>query len=254
MSKYPHFLQYFQNRTDQNRYWWFIKNRYMPPIYDNLELEEMNLLMHWFDESEQAKFVGECNIPLMSALLGFISGSGLDSIVQLGHYAGYSALLIGFMLRKIGKRNGLFSIDINAKATQFAQGWIDRAGLDDYVALRISDSANPLIVQHAIEYFGNVPKVVFIDSSHTFQHTLDELNLWFPVLPSGGLIFLHDVSVFAARFDRAGNGGVHNAMWAWQDTEIAESIMLNRTHTGDPEKDSPLVLLDGCGLGVIQKL
>lgn len=40
--------------------------------------------------------VGECQVPLASYLCSFVSANNTYPIVQLGTYAGYSALLLGF--------------------------------------------------------------------------------------------------------------------------------------------------------------
>lgn len=37
--------------------------------------------------------------------------------------------------------------------------------------------------------------VLFIDTSHTYSHTLDELATWAPTVRSGGVILLHDTEL-----------------------------------------------------------
>lgn len=248
-------LNYFLDRKKENRYWWFRKNEFFPPVYSALEEQQFILLMKWFRETDEKGVAGECSIPLISTLLGFISGSGLDSIVQLGHAAGYSSLLIGWMLQKMGKKNALFSIDINPNITAFAQRYIDQAGLDDVVALRVGNSIEPKMIDLATEYFGNRPKVIFIDSSHQYKHTLNELHMWWSAIPRNGIIFLHDVSVFAASFDKTNQGGVTRALSEFLESvgKTAESISINAITMGN-EYDVPLVILDGCGFGMIFKL
>jgi len=246
-------LQYFLEHKRENRYWWFLRNQFMPPVYTTLDEPEFLLLMEWFRETDKRGVAGECSVPLISALLGFIAGSGIDAVVQLGHAYGYSSLLMGWMLRRMGKKHALFSIDINPDATAFAQHYIDKADLNEVVALRVGNSADPKMVDRARQYFGKEPQMIFIDSSHQYKHTLNELRLYYNALPKNGIIFLHDISRFATRFDKTGKGGVMKAVCEFVETNLTESGLFNR-HIEGSDRDAPLILLDGCGLGVIQKL
>lgn len=246
-------LKYFEDKKrsvhQPNRFWWFSLpgNNYLPVVYQMLDDAEFSLLIDWFEETEQRQFIGECNIPAISTLIGFVAGSSMDALVQCGHYAGYSTLLLGFVLRKMGKKRGLFSVDIDPEITRFTEGWVRKANLMSYVNLRCGDSGDPQVAQEAAEYFGRDIKAVFIDSSHQYEHTLRELNLWFEKLVPGGLIFLHDVSDFAAQFDRTGFGGVHRAINEWRSGK-AESILINGIAA-----PMPTAYYDGCGLGIIHK-
>jgi len=79
----------------------------------------------------------------MSMLWALIGGNGVSRIVQAGHYAGYSTLLLGFLLRAMGKRHALFSIDIDRAVTDYTQQWTERAGLADILHLSVRDSVAP---------------------------------------------------------------------------------------------------------------
>lgn len=247
-------IKYFQDRRHLNRFWWFSLpgNDYLPLLYAMLEDREFSLMVEWFEETEREGLIGECNITVMSTLLGFISGSSIDSIVQCGHYAGYSTLLMGFALRKMGKRNALFSVDINPDVTQFTDKWVRRAGLTEYVSVNCGDSADQTVAQNATEFFGRNPKAVFIDSSHAYGHTMAELNLWYGKLMPGGLIFAHDASDYAATFDGTGSGGVSRALEEWRKKmENIEAVMINKIAPRSAGELS--AFYDACGLGIIQK-
>lgn len=237
-------LDYFMSKKDQNRFWWFQRNDYLPQIYANLSDDEFALLVEWFEETERLHMIGECNVPAMSAMLGFVEGNGIDAIVQCGHYAGYSSLLFGWALRRMGKKRGLFSIDINPDVTAFTQKWIEKAGLEEYVEVVVGDSADEAIAINLWNIFHSEPKMVFIDSSHQYAHTLRELNLWYEALFPGGLIFLHDVSEFAQGFDSTDEGGVKTALYEWGRQESFRSESMSFVGK---------IYQDGCGLGVIQK-
>lgn len=237
---------------EHRRYWWhrFGGRGYAPPVYSDLSEEEWSLLECWFEDSQREGAGGEMSIPMISVLQGFIMGSGIRSIVQLGHYKGYSTLMIGFMLRRMGAERGLVSIDLDPKITEYAKGWIERAGLERYVTFMVSDSAAPGIPAAAETVLGRAPRCVIIDSSHQYAHTLRELDVWWEALAPGGLLFLHDCSEFARKWDTTGQGGVRRALEEWLPKHPdAHAILLE----GDPHADGPTAYADGCGLSIMQK-
>jgi hypothetical protein len=122
--------------------------------------------------------------------------------------------------------------------------------------------------------------MVFIDSSHQYEHTLKELKLWFGLLSPQGLMFLHDVSDFAKTFDSTGEGGVQRALDEWsrfynrrKDGFFVQLLsyfkgktlprirksgnfslqmaLINRIAPAKLSAENPYQ--DGCGLGIIQK-
>ena len=238
--------------SDHIRFWWHrSENRgYEPDIYRVLGDDERELLLEWYNDTLGRKLVGEMAVPMASALLGFVNGSGVRRIVQLGHFAGYSCLLLGWALRRMGVSNGLFSIDINQTLTDYTRGWLEQAGLSDRVGLLTSDSASPDAVAAARGYRGGDPSCVVIDSSHQFAHTVAELDLWYPSLTPGGLLLLHDASPLAARYDRTEQGGVRRALDVWLARPGAPTALTLLV----PEKygqDGPYA--DPSGLCLIQK-
>jgi predicted O-methyltransferase YrrM len=190
----------------------------------------------------------------MSFIQGLISGNGLSRIVQLGHYYGYSALLIGFWLRHMGQGGKLVSIDIDPQATAFTQKWLDRAGLRDTVFLKLGDSADPQNIPDVEATIGGMAQLIVLDSSHQYDHTLRELDLWVPKMERYALMLLHDTSTYAREWDAKGKGGVQAALddWLRKHKNDVEFLNLNRT-VGDPGKPGPLVYQDGVGLGILQK-
>jgi predicted O-methyltransferase YrrM len=238
-----------------NRYWWFQDPscKYIPTIFSSLSDEEWHVIDDWYRETDIIGGPGECNVPLISLIQGLIMGNSIRSMVQCGHYMGFSALLCGFFFRIIGAKHALFSIDIDTNATEFTKKYIHRAGLEDYVHLELSDSADSRLPHLAREYFQQSDiSLVFIDSSHQYGHTLRELDLWYPALPPGGLILLHDVSQFASTFDTTNSGGVYRAVTEWQKRNHSAVICLNSFVFAGYNR--PLAYKDGCGVGIIQKI
>jgi predicted O-methyltransferase YrrM len=250
MSRLHFFKDKLKREDDMftpNRFWWFAKNDYLPGIYAELSDEEFDVLVYFFEETEKSQLIGECNIPLMSEMLGFIDGSNLGKIVQLGHYAGWSSLMFGWKLRRMGKQKALFSMDVLPEVTDFANRMIEEAGLQEVVKLVVGNSCNMEIMMSARDYLGESPDMIFIDSSHQYLQTVEELHLWYPALKEGGLIFLHDTGQAAIGYDKTGQGGVRRAIEEWRQFRDG-LIMLNRTIP-----DGGLVRQDICGATIIQK-
>ncbi len=240
--------------SPEPRFWWhrLPRSNYVPPIFASLSEEEWQLMEDWFAETTRQNLIGECVVPIMSFLHGMVMGNGIQRIVQLGTHAGYSSLLLGFYLRQMHAQRGLFSFEIDEPLCRFARGWLERAGLAEVVRVELRSSLDPASPGLAREYLGGAPELVFLDSSHEYRQTLDEIEAWYPALAAGGFIVLHDTSEFAACFDVTGVGGVRRALSEWRDShrEI-EVISLNHNV---PMLETPgMVYQDFCGVGVIQK-
>ena len=236
------------------RYWWhrLPGMNFTPSIYADLADEEWQIIRTWYDETDRNGQIGECAVPLMSLLQALVLGNGARRILQLGTCSGYSALLLGFMLRRMDARNGLFTLDIGAELTRYTRGWLTRAGLNEYVEAVELSSLDPAAPQRARDYFGGAPEIVVIDSSHEHGATLRELEIWYEVLEPGGMIVLHDVSQFATEFDVTKQGGVQRAFDEWRRAHPdVEAMCINR---GARSMDLPRPFYkDACGVGLIQK-
>jgi predicted O-methyltransferase YrrM len=238
------------------RFWWHHLDGtdYVPAIYQVLTKDEWQLMEEWYATTLAADSIGEINVPAMSIIHGLISGNAIRRVVQLGHYYGYSALLIGFWLRHMGNGGQLVSIDIDPKATAFTQEWIDRAGLSDVVALKLGDSAAQDAVDDSEAKLEGMPQLIILDSSHQYEHTLRELNLWVPRMQRHSLMLLHDTSTYARSWDSGGLGGVQQAVDDWLPSRSDVAFLNLNRHVGDPDKPGDLVYQDGVGLGILQKL
>lgn len=238
-----------------SRYWWYqqFKPAYDPPPFASLSDEEWRVVENWYKDTEIAhpKGTGECAVPAISLLHGLIMGNNISRVVQLGHYIGFSTLLLGLALRRMKFDHSLISFDIDPNVTAYTQRWVDEAGLNDVVRLRVGDSAAPANAQEAIEYLGGQPQLIFIDSSHQHDHTIKELDVWYPALQPGGFILMHDVSQYAATFDYTGKGGVTRAVDEWLSSSNAGRIMINGDLTN--QSGAALSYRDGCGIGIVQK-
>lgn len=238
------------------RFWWhhLPGTGYVPPLYAQLSDSEWAVMQDWYDETARVGMIGEINVPAMSFVQGLVMGNAINRIAQLGHFYGYSTLLIGFMLRAMDARPGLVSIDISEDATDFTQRWVDRAGLSDYVNLVLGDSASEASLEAATRFLGEMPDLVLLDSSHQYDHTLRELDLWVPRMRPDTVMLMHDTSTYATTFDTAGAGGVQKALDDWL-SQHDEAAYLNLNRQVSPQDNgADLAYKDGCGLGILQRL
>ena len=201
------------------RYWWhrLPGNDYVPPIYSDLSDDEWSVLRDWYAETDRNGPIGECAVPLISLLHGLVMGNRVSRIAQLGTCAGYSALLLGWMLRRMKAQRGLFSLDLDPAMCELARGWIARAQLQDFVEIAEGNSLDRSSIDAARKYLGGDPELIIVDSSHEYQSTVAELEHWYPALAPGGILVLHDVSEFAASFDVTNGGGVRRAFSEWRE-------------------------------------
>jgi predicted O-methyltransferase YrrM len=236
------------------RYWWhrLPGMDYVPAIYSDLASDEWELVSAWFEETDRSGQIGECVVPLMSFLHGLIMGNRADRIVQLGTCSGYSMLLIGFMLRRMEARNGLFTIDCDPAMCTTSKRWLSRAQLEPYATVELLNSTDPAVPELAARYLHGPPNLLIIDSSHEYGATVAELNLWYPALAPGGIILLHDTSRFAEQFDVTTEGGVRRAFQEWRTTHPQAEAMLLNGESRTMEGERPLYK-DACGLGIIHK-
>lgn len=243
----------FFSRREGNRYWWHrkIEDGYVPDVYAALSDDEWKVLAAWYEETDAKSMVGECAIPPIAWLASFVSANNVSRIVQLGSYAGYSTLILGWTLRRMGKRKALVAVDIDPLSVSFTTEWVRRAGIEQQVLVHQSDSSDPALSRVTRDYLSGAPQLVFIDSSHQYAHTLRELDLWYAQLGTGGLIALHDTSDFASTYDSTGAGGVKRALGEWQAK--AKVSAFNLAYPTEILNQVRHVYLDGCGLGVIVK-
>ncbi len=236
------------------RYWWhrLPGNEYVPSVYSDLSEDEWSVLRDWYAETDRSGPIGECAVPLISWLHGLVMGNRIGRIAQLGTCAGYSALLLGWMQRRMNAPRGLFSLDLDPAMCEISRRWIARAGLQDFVEIAEGSSLDPASIATAREYLGDDPALIIVDSSHEYRSTLAELDLWYTALTPGGLLVLHDVSEFARGFDVTGEGGVRRAFAEWRKNHSeAETFALNSEARS---MDSPRPLYqDACGVGLIHK-
>src|SRR5256885_11596437 len=123
---------------------------------------------------------------------------------------------------------GLFTWDRDPAMCELSRRWIIRAGLEDFVEIAEGTSLDDRSIASARKYLNGAPELIVLDSSHEYESTLAELDLWYAALAPGGLLVLHDVSQFAGGFDVTGEGGVRRAFTEWRPIHPdAETLSLH---------------------------
>lgn len=74
--------------------------------------------------------------------------------------------------------------------------------------------------------------VLFIDTVHTYEHTLNELRLWVPRVKPGGTVLLHDTELSSSEFRGRYGSQPDNPVAAALDTYAAESGITWTNTTG----------------------
>ncbi|MEE2777418.1 MAG: class I SAM-dependent methyltransferase [Acidobacteriota bacterium] len=234
------------------RYWWYRRHSFVPEPLAMLDDEEWSILDAWYDETDLRGLAGECSIPAISVLQGMIGGGAISRVVQLGHFAGFSALLLGFYFRRLGRPKSLFSIDIDGECSSFTSSWIRRADLEDFVHIQVGDSGDPTMSDATASWLGDAPQLVFVDASHAYGQTVTELHLWYEATIGGGLLLFHDASGLAEDFDPTKLGGVRRALVDWEQETGVPVLLLNGGYVATTPAER-LVYRDPCGLGLVQK-
>ena len=115
-------------------------------------------------------------------------------IVELGVRGGISSRALGCAALVTGAT--LIGIDIDLCRYDFIPKSIFLQGDDVELAAKL----------HGI-LFGKVD-VLFIDTSHLYEHTLAEIEAWFPMLSRKATVMLHDTNLNEISYKKDGTQGV----------------------------------------------
>ena len=236
---------------EHDRFWWhkLEATGYEPPPYALLSAAEADLMREWYAVTQREGRIGEINVPALSLVHGLIGGNGIRRVVQLGHYCGYSTLLLGFLLRRMDAHPGLVTFDVDWDATQFTRRWVERAGLGDWVRVEQGDSGDPA---SAGRVDGGI-ELLLVDSSHEYAHTLRELELWTPRVEPGGFVVLHGAGSFSDEFDATGEGGVRRALAEWLAGSDEFSGLTINPDVRRGDDGNLLAYKDACGIALLQR-
>lgn len=120
-----------------------------------------------------------------------------ELIVELGVRTGESTFVFERVARLCGSK--LLSVDIQDCSTVSSyRDWIFEKSDDIDFAKRFQTWC----VQHNIKAQIDV---LFVDTSHLFEHTVEEIKHWFPFLSDISKVFFHDTNLKRANFRKDGS-------------------------------------------------
>lgn len=151
--------------------------------------------LHWYYESaiwKDTHWHGVRTLKLPSDLWNYqeiIFERKIDWVIETGTRHGGSALFFAEALKASGARGKVISIDIDAASRQISQH-----ELIDFV---IGDSTATETALHAIREIplDRGPLFLILDSDHSKQHVLRELELWVPFLAEGDTLIVEDTII-----------------------------------------------------------
>ena len=224
----------------------------MPDAMRLLSRRQMRALLWWYKRTDRKnEGIGECAIPAITFLTSFINGNSISRFVQLGHYTGYSSLFIAATFKRMGGDRRFLSIDIDPWATNYANLLAKKAGVSKFVQHIEGDSADSKNVELATSELEEI-ELLFIDTDHTYDHSMKEIAVWWPVLKPGGILILHDSSTFATSFGSTPDSGVKATIEEIFGNLKFGAININQEVDASGKKFDT-TYLDGCGITVIQK-
>ena len=190
-------------------------------------------------------FPGSTDPGGVAVLLAIIRGIQPRRVLELGTLVGFSTLCIADVLEHNNAKGELVTVDPTAEGQAVAAEFLGRAGLSDRVRFVRGLSTDRAVVTELREL--GPFDLVYLDSSHSYSGTLQELELLFGRggwLDAAGLVIAHDAAPYAATFDPTGAGGVPKALaeWIGARREEFELFVL-----------APPLWPNGCGLGLLQR-
>lgn len=123
-----------------------------------------------------------------------------ELIVELGVRTGESTFVFERVARLCGSK--LISVDIQDCSVVSSYGdWIFEKSDDIDFAKRFEAWSEKHYIKAHID-------VLFIDTSHLFGHTVEEIEHWFPFLSDKSKVFFHDTNLGKTYFRKDGSIGV----------------------------------------------
>jgi cephalosporin hydroxylase len=117
-----------------------------------------------------------------------------DLIVETGIAHGGSLILSASILELIGRNGRVVGVDIEVRPHNRAA--IERHPLAKRITMIEGSSTDPAIVARVREQVSADERVmVILDSSHTHEHVLQELELYSPLVKKGGYVVVFDTVI-----------------------------------------------------------
>jgi len=134
-------------------------------------------------------------------------------VLQLGTYIGFSAVVLADILAQHKLPGLLVTVDNSEVHLQKAQHFLEVADLLSRVVILKGDDLSSQIREQTALY--GPFDLVYVDTLHTHDHTLDILETYVAQAPPQTVFFFHDAGIKQIALDATGKGGVRRALQDW---------------------------------------
>jgi len=126
--------------------------------------------------------------------------AGPGRIVEIGSFKGQSTAWMATALKLSGQQDKIAAVDphINTGDTEEVPDYQEESSFDAFInnmtRMGVSDLIEPIkaISSDAVKNWDEPIRLLFVDGSHRYEDVLLDLQLWVPLVRSGGIICMHD--------------------------------------------------------------
>jgi predicted O-methyltransferase YrrM len=161
------------------------------------------------------EFLGATDPQALGFIYSLVANNNYASVLQLGTWMGFSTIVIADAMKRSGLSHNksliLDTVENDPAVHQKAKASIARAGFQQFVRCIDGSSLDENVQKLLREEY----EFIYVDSSHSYDETKREIELYYRRLAEGGFMVFHDTSPDAASWDPTQQGGVRRAIDEW---------------------------------------
>jgi len=151
------------------------------PDFSRLRTEELIIehgwTVNWSSEPSVARFMGQLAYACRAT-----------TVLEIGCFIGWTTAHIATALRSVGGSARVHYLDYDEETLARATAALSRTGLADWGVPHHGGSLDP-VVQAKLPRHADI---IFIDTTHDYEQTRDEIHYYTGHLAPGGCLVLHD--------------------------------------------------------------
>lgn len=171
---------------------WFVRTAV--PLEDDELIRRFSVMYYDRDSWSHMKWLGVTalqNPPDMWVIQELITELKPDVIIEAGTYMGGSALYMAMVMEGLQLPGKIITIDVKPSLAEAQKNRFFQERVESIV----SSSTEPELVAKLRERTAGKNVFVMLDSLHTRDHVLAELEAYAPMVPVGGYIVVQDTNV-----------------------------------------------------------
>jgi len=181
----------------------------------------------------------------LDILAGIIRASRAARILQFGTFLGGSALVLADLARaNDAARAKVVTVDPDPAMNESCRKYAAACGLESLIQTMDGYSTDPALLLQLRNFRAEYEwDAIFLDTTHQFRQTVEEIKAIAPLCGPSTLFLFHDASAYAAAtLDLGQQGGVARALreWVWLNPKW-QSFVFEKPSFGQ------------FGIGVLQK-